>query len=97
MDKAMKAYAPMMEEICRQIMDFGPDMVGICMTAKDGSCTTMYINKELTLPAVPVPMIAQMAFWMQNDAMWKTIQANPEALKEILEGQEDEDDEQERP
>lgn len=82
-DKETTAF---LEETVQHLADFSPTQLAVVAMNEEGLTLSGYHNSSAT-------DLRTMAFALLDDAMWKVLQANADALQRILDGEEDEAEE----
>ena len=85
MDERLKPYAAWLEELVANLVEYQPDMIGVCAFLPDGDVMTYYFGE-----CNPSDK-AEMGFHMTSDAHLATIMANAKMIIEAAEEQDDDE------
>jgi len=79
-------YAEWLEEMCKSVMEYKPEKMGICMVMEDGTVLTGYYGELYPQDK------AMMAYHMNTDAIFDTIKVNAKMILDAAEEQEENPD-----
>ena len=85
MDEKLKPYAEWLEGFIKNLVEYQPEMIGVCAFLPDGDIMTAYFGD-----CNPSDK-AEMGFHMTSDAHLDTMMANAKMIIEAAEEQEDEE------